>query len=139
MNSTVRSELSKKNPYYINKHRYYELKHFCLQYPIWKSARAGLTGLSEKPEGIVRISKSLRASDPTERIAEARLYFSDRIEMIEKTAMDVDSIIGPYLLIGVTEGLSYEKLNARNKVPCGKDVYYDLYRKFFWLLSKRRQ
>lgn len=27
-------ELSEKNPYWIERHRYYELKHFCLQYPI---------------------------------------------------------------------------------------------------------
>lgn len=36
MGTTLRAELSEKNPYWIEKHRYYELKHFCLQYPIWK-------------------------------------------------------------------------------------------------------
>lgn len=38
MGTTLRAELSEKNPYWIEKHRYYELKHFCLQYPIWKKA-----------------------------------------------------------------------------------------------------
>ena len=28
-----RAQLSAKNPCHIPKHRYYELKHFCLQYP----------------------------------------------------------------------------------------------------------
>lgn len=36
MGTTIRPELSEKNPYWIERHRYYELKHFCLQYPIWK-------------------------------------------------------------------------------------------------------
>ncbi len=36
MATVLRSELSPKNKYYIDKHRYYELKHFCLQYPEWK-------------------------------------------------------------------------------------------------------
>lgn len=36
MATTIRPELSEKNPYWIEKHRYYELKHFCLQYPIWQ-------------------------------------------------------------------------------------------------------
>ncbi len=27
----------------------------------------------------------------------------------------------------------------RAGIPCCKDVYYDLYRRFFWLLSKERQ
>ena len=31
-----RAEVSKKNKYYISKHRYYELKHFCLQYKEWE-------------------------------------------------------------------------------------------------------
>ena len=38
MATEIRPELSEKNPYWIGKHRYYELKHFCLQYPIWKKA-----------------------------------------------------------------------------------------------------
>lgn len=38
MRNDMRPELSQKNPYWIGKHRYYELKHFCLQYPIWKKA-----------------------------------------------------------------------------------------------------
>ena len=40
MATTIRPELSEKNPYWIEKHRYYELKHFCLQYPIWRKAYA---------------------------------------------------------------------------------------------------
>ena len=42
MGTTIRPELSEKNPYWIERHRYYELKHFCLQYPIWKKASAPL-------------------------------------------------------------------------------------------------
>ena len=40
MSTVIRAELSKNNPYYISKHRYYELKHFCLQYNEWKKAYA---------------------------------------------------------------------------------------------------
>ena len=29
---------SQNNEYWISKHRYYELKHFCMQYPLWKAA-----------------------------------------------------------------------------------------------------
>ena len=36
--SRTRNEISVKNKYYISKHRYLELKHFCLQYPEWKRA-----------------------------------------------------------------------------------------------------
>ena len=33
----VRPQLAQDNPYWISRHRYYELKHFCLQYYFWKS------------------------------------------------------------------------------------------------------
>ena len=35
MGNHEKAVLSKKNKYYISKHRYYELKHFCLQYNEW--------------------------------------------------------------------------------------------------------
>ena len=38
MATVLRPELSSKNKYYIDKHRYYELKHFCLQYTEWKKS-----------------------------------------------------------------------------------------------------
>ena len=38
MATVLRPELSPNNEYHIDKHRYYELKHFCLQYPEWKKS-----------------------------------------------------------------------------------------------------
>ena len=96
MGTTLRAELSEKNPYWIEKHRYYELKHFCLQYPIWKKAYTALDGTNTNPE------------------------------------------LAKYLLKGITEGWSYDILKARLNIPCCKDIYYDLYRRFFWLLDKER-
>lgn len=52
MATEIRPELSEKNPYWIGKHRYYELKHFCLQYPIWKKAYNALLGLSSRPNDL---------------------------------------------------------------------------------------
>lgn len=34
MSTLIRPEVSEKNKYWIDKHRHYELKHFCLQYPL---------------------------------------------------------------------------------------------------------
>lgn len=46
MGNIIRAEVSENNPYWIEKHRYYELKHFCLQYPTWKRNYVSLEGLS---------------------------------------------------------------------------------------------
>lgn len=56
MGTTIRPEISKKNRYWIDKHRYYELKHFCLQYPTWKKAHSSLdVVMSMLDEGCVAI------------------------------------------------------------------------------------
>ena len=57
MATEIRPELSEKNPYWIGKHRYYELKHFCLQYPIWKKAYNALLGLSSRPNDLDILSR----------------------------------------------------------------------------------
>jgi hypothetical protein len=136
MGTTIRPELSDKNPYWIEKHRYYELKHFCLQYPIWKKAYLALDGLSRRPLDLVIFSN--RHSDPTLKCVEAREFYFDRMKLVEQTAIETDSKLHSYILKGVTEGVSYDYLKSRLEIPCCKDVYYDLYRRFFWLLNKAR-
>ncbi len=137
MGTTIRPELSEKNKYWIEKHRYYELKHFCLQYPIWKKAYLALDGLSKRPL-VLSISKMNVLGDPTSECVEAREFYFDRIKMIEQVVVATDVLLSSYILKSVTEGLSYNYLKSRLEIPCSRDVYYDLYRRFFWLLNKVR-
>ena len=139
MGTTIRPELSKKNKYWVEKHRYYELKHFCLQYPIWKQAYASLDGLSRRPEDLSILQKTNQISDPTSKCAEAKMYYYDRIFMIESIANEVTPELASYIIKAVTEGVSYEHLKTRLGIPCSRDTYYDLYRRFFWLLNKARK
>lgn len=131
-----RPVLSKKNPYYIPKQRYYELKHFCLQYNDWKRTLTKITGWKSVPENAGAIVNATPAN-PTEQLALLRAFFSCRIEMLEHCAVLCDPVLAPYILLGVTEGLSYEILRTRG-CPCCKDIYYNLYRRFFWVLSRER-
>lgn len=72
-----RAELSKKNPYYISKHRYYELKHFCRQYDEWKRALVRIDGWKAFPESTGAIVNAT-PSNPTEQMAMARAFYSSR-------------------------------------------------------------
>lgn len=139
MGTSIRPELSEKNEYWVEKHRYYELKHFCLQYPIWKKAYAALDGLSSRPADLAIFSKTNEVSDPTARCAIAKIFYLDRMKMLESVATDTDAEMASYILQAVTQGFSYDSLKARLGIPCCKDVYYKLYRRFFWLLNKERQ
>ena len=137
MSTTVRPELSTHSKYWIEKHRYYELKHFCLQYQLWRKARAGLDSLSRRPNMIIT-SRTNLVSSPVEKCAEARLFYTDRMEMLEKVASETDMVMANYILKAVTEGISYDCLRTRFDISCCKDAYYNLYRRFFWLLNKAR-
>ena len=134
----MKPELSKKNPYWIEKHRFYELKHFCLQFPIWKKAYDSMDGLLERPRDLAIYGKTNSIANPTERVALMKTFYSERMDLIIKTTEDTDQTMAPYLLRGVTEGLSYDTMNVQNGIPCCRDVYYELYRRFFWLLNKAR-
>ena len=137
--SKVRPELSQNNPNWISRHRYYELKHFCLQYYVWKQQyndiNISLRSVTTDSSAVVKSE----VGNLTEDLALSRLYYKERMELIERTAEETDPIIGRYIFVGVTEGVSYEIINARQAIPCSKDEYYDLYRKFFWLLSEARE
>lgn len=138
MATTVRPEVSKKNPYYLERERYYELKHFCRQYPIWKKAYNALDGLSKRPDDLELFRKTGERSDPTTRCVEAREYYAERMEMIERCAQDASPLLSKYIMNYATKGDGYSVLKIRDNIPCGKDTFYDIVRKFFWLLSRVR-
>jgi hypothetical protein len=138
MSTKTRPELSEKNKYWIERHRFYELKHFCMQYPIWKKAYAALDGLSKRPDDLQAIQQHTGEGDPTAKCAISKLYYLKRMELIDQAALGADPMLAEYLITGVTEGISYDILKARLDIPCSKDTYYDRYRRFFWLLNKAR-
>lgn len=137
MGATVRPELSKKNKYWIDKNRFYELKYFCLQYPLWKKAYECLDSIYTTSFEMIRVQDgTLR--DSVAMCAEERSIYLDRMCSIEKAAMDADPYLASYILKAVTEGLSFAYLKARLEIPCSRDTYYDRYRRFFWLLDQTR-
>lgn len=138
MTTAIRATISEKNKYYIDKHRYYELKHFCLQYKEWRKAYAACNDAIIFGAHFERTSRSNIPSDITAKYGMMKAHYDERIKLIENTAIAADDYLHSYILKAVTEGLSYTYLKTNMNIPCGKDMYYDRYRKFFWLLSEAR-
>lgn len=138
MATLIRPEVSTKNKYYIDKHRHYELKHFCLQYPVWKKEYSISKIPSLSASVLDRIPTDNLHGDPTAAFVLKKTYYADRIAMIERIAMETDKYLYKYIIKAVTENLSYTYLKTKLDIPCGRDMYYDRYRKFFWLLSQAR-
>lgn len=136
MATKLRAGLSKRNPWWISKHRYYELKHHCLQYPEW---RRQLTEIEYAPRSVI-FSDAPKGTDVSDRtgdtaveVARLKLLIAD----VELAARDADHDMARYILTAVTEGRSYTYLHQNLGMPCGRDYFYARYRKFFWLLSHR--
>lgn len=107
-----------KMMYDISRHRFLELKHFCLQYNYYKTLYLKLENLTNPPDIIACIKRDCKYA----------------MELIEKTALDSDKLLGRYIFESVIKDVSYKQLNP----PCNHDIF-DLYRrKFFWLLNNRK-
>lgn len=130
-------DLSKKNPYWIEHHRYLELEHFCRQYPIWCRSVMTANGLSGKAYDDVVLDNN--QTSPVEKSVEAREPYMAKIMMVQKAADEAAGELSIYILAGVTEGAAYEDILARMHIPCCREVYYDLRRRFFYILSKMRE
>lgn len=138
MPTNIRPELSRKNKYWLERHRYYELKHFCLQYDLWKKERSNLDLSLMPTPNYTETHKPLYKVDATAWFSEKRIFYTNRIDMVERAAKLTDSCLGSYILKAVTRGLSYDILRVNFEIPCCKEVYYELYRKFFWILDRER-
>lgn len=135
MSTEIKPELSEKNPYWIPRHRYYELKHFCLQYQAWQKILQNMTYLKS-----IKIDTSTEKdiSDPTSKLAIMETSCLERIKMVQTAAKETDKIFCDFILKAVTQGLTYNVMKMKYDVPCGKDIWYEMYRRFFWILDQIR-
>lgn len=99
-----------KTEFTLSKHRFYELKHFCLQYPEWKLIYSEADGWSGK-------------GDTTSRDGIKRADIIKFIDLIESCAEST--------------GFGMLELVTTNGITIPPELLY-LYRKFFWELSRRR-
>lgn len=99
-----------KREYELSKHRFYELKHFCLQYQEWKKLYFDADGWSGE-------------GDTTSRDGIRRGDLKTYMDMVESCARSTGVDI---LRFVTTEGII---------IP--SDIRY-AYRRFFWELSRKR-
>ena len=112
-----------KTEYELSKHRFYELKHFCLQYPEWEKLYSQLDGWAEEA------SKAF--GDTTSRDGIRKADLASKMELIQNVCQEVcedyADLVFNYVIFGSKPHLTSDQV----------DFWY-YYRKFFWELSKRR-
>lgn len=138
MCTEIRPEISKSSRYWISKHRYYELKHFCLQYKEWRDLYNKLKG-EPNHMGFNEMPRKTDISNPTEKVAIAKAECAYYMKLIEDISKQTDPELSDYIFKAVINGYSYNVMSMQYNIPCCKDTFYDRYRKFFWLLSSARR
>ena len=133
MSTVIRPEVSKKNKYWISKHRYYELKHFCLQYNEWQDQ---LSSVRVDQQQSFSEAKTYGHGDPTVKRFMTKAWVNTN--MVKDAAKEATDDMWMYIVLAVTSGLSYDKLAAYVEIPCCRDTFYEYYRKFFYFLDKKR-
>lgn len=135
MAKSIYATTSKKNPYYISKHRYLELKHFCLQYPEWKKRYRELEETIQRSSSIIKPNDI--CTDSVSEIATEMVLLKEKMELVENTAKENDPELWTYILEAVTKGCTYEYFQTQKDIPCCRDTFYSRYRKYFWELNRR--
>ena len=120
--------------YGISRHRYAELKAFCLQYDEKKSKISrGISAVTNDgmPHGNYK-------ENPLETNAIRNVTYQKDCEMIEQAAIAASAEIYPYIIKSVTNDLSYpfiEYDEVLGRIPVGKTEFYATRRLFYHYLD----
>ena len=120
--------------YWLPHHRLYELKHFCRQYPEWKKALEKFK--MEVGGDLISPKEQNFPGRPTENLGIFLGEISGKVSIIEEVARETDGELWSYILRAVGYGDSYGRLKEVHHMPCSRERFNNLYRKFFWLLDK---
>ena len=110
--------------------------HICRQYPSWI---AELRIQPDTSKAITydrdRVQTSI-SGDSTADLAMRRTELARKAKLLEDTAKTVAGGMAEWLILGVCYGMTYYQLQERG-IPCGKDLYYNMRRKFYYQMSQR--
>lgn len=111
--------------YDISRQRYKELKAICQQYPEYKFKADKLLGLQGRE--LSDMPRGNELSNPTERQAERREYYLQRMNIIESSIMDAcehDEKLYKAIFQNLVHNTGYEKIRKKTRYLSEKDFYF---------------
>lgn len=127
--------LSHKSKWYLPRETRIMVIHYARQYNDWVNElnTIGSAG-AIKIDGMPHAENT---TDTTARDGMRRAALSEKIRLIEDTAMETDKALYKWILIGVTQNKSYKTLRYAYDMPVGERQYYQKKREFYYKLSKK--
>ncbi len=129
--------LSAKSKWYVPKEAFLTVIHFCKQYPEWKTELDALTNTSKGIAYDLDKVQGSGDSDPTADLAIRRAAISRKKDMIDHVAYEIGGeVFCDWLILGICHDYPFHYLQD-NGIPCGKDLYYSMRRRFIYEMAKR--
>lgn len=130
--------LTEGSKYYLPKHTYLMCIHYALQYRDWKAeldADRDMRGAIRYDKDRVQTSGDY---DITSETAMRMVEIEDKCSKIDNCIVAVceSPALEKYLRLGVCYGFTIYQLEEHG-MPCGKNMYYDIRRRFYYELAKK--
>lgn len=122
--------------YYLPKEVFLTTVHFCRQYPYWLTE---LDLIFDARQGIAYDKDRVQSSnnyDSTSDMGMRRAAMSRKIDLINDAAREVAGHQFKWLILGCCYGRPYYQLR-HDGIPCGKNMYYQWRRRFYYELSQK--
>lgn len=123
--------------YRIDDKVYRELSWLCRQYDDIKREIESCYGVSAVRYDATGAAFGNRIVDPVQEHSDRAMRLREDIEMID-TALEqtANEPMRSFIKKSITKGLPYEHIGD---VPCGRRMFYELRRKFFWHLKSLKK
>lgn len=137
----------KLDQYGISRHRYGELKNFCLQYNEWRDELKYNT-TTVRSKVITDMPICHGGSNPMEALVEHRIELEHKCEMVEQSLIkaigdtyngDMEELYPRMLKSIVNDHINYAYLDEVCSIPCGCSKFKEIRRYFYFLLSQYKK
>lgn len=122
--------------YKLTKNEFLYAKHYALRYKDWKRQ---YNALHDTSRAIVSdgMPHSHFTGSLTEEAAIKAARLDEKMQKVEDAALEADPDIYSWILQAVTEeGVCYQTLRNRG-LCCGRRMFYERRRKFYYLLAQK--
>ena len=129
---------SDKSKYHVPKEDYLTAIHYSLRYPLWKEE---VESRADTSKAITYDKDNVQSSSGYDSTFEAavKIVESDKqhkMQIVDDTIQRVAGGLDYWLRLGVCYGLTFDQLKGKG-LPCERDAYYLMRRKYIFELVKR--
>lgn len=129
---------SYRGKYKMTKEQFLSAYYYALRYNEWVLEYRSLLDTSQAIKYSDMPKGSIRTDSQVEDAAIKAEGIHDKIRKIEETAREASPELYTYILKAVTNrDITFHQLKTLTDIPCGKDMFYNVRRKFYFLLYQK--